>query len=554
MMGDLLLLRQFGRVLDQRGKREEKVRDLLIESLLKVRSKGRVLVPLKLNRAQREYSAKCGKRNIVLKARQMGITTYVAARFFIQTITQPGTVTVQVAHDQDSAEEIFQIVHRFWEQLPKAMREGALMRSRASVRQIVFPHVDSEYRVATAADPNAGRGMTIHNLHCSEVARWPRDGEETLASLRAAVPVDGDIVLESTPNGAGGVFYHEWQRAEETGYVRHFFPWWWDGGNREDWSSPKESQPQGTQRSTGEEGEVRTAEDGAEPRPHTSSGNALSEEEQDLMKRFGLDAEQIAWRRRNRAAMRGMARQEYAEDPVTCFRASGECVFEVEAIERALAGSGEAIEVKDNGRMTTWLLPLAGKQYLIGVDPAGGGSEGDYSCAQVIERQTGVQCAELHGHFPPRELAAKLIELGRIYNDALLVVERNNHGHGVLAHLRAMGAENVYRESGQDGWLTSAVSRPAMIENLAAVLATEPGLFRSPRLLNECRTFVRQTDGNCGAAAGTHDDCVMAMAIALGGRRKAAGRLAKGLELASLSREPRSASWDVHPSQMAVVE
>ena len=57
----------------------------------------------------------------------MGITTYVAARFFIQTITQPGTVTVQVAHDQDSAEEIFQIVHRFWENLPKAMREGALV-------------------------------------------------------------------------------------------------------------------------------------------------------------------------------------------------------------------------------------------------------------------------------------------------------------------------------------------------------------------------------------------------------------------------------------------
>ena len=51
----------------------------------------------------------------------MGITTYVAARFFIQTITQPGTVAVQVAHDQESAEEIFKIVHRFWENLPKAM-------------------------------------------------------------------------------------------------------------------------------------------------------------------------------------------------------------------------------------------------------------------------------------------------------------------------------------------------------------------------------------------------------------------------------------------------
>ena len=134
---------------------------------------------------------------------------------FLSNITRPGTISVQVAHDQESAEEIFRIVHRFWENLPKATRTGALVTSRSNVRQIVFPRLDSEYRVATAGDPNAGRGMTIHNLHCSEVARWPRDGVETLASLRAAVPADGDIVLESTPNGAGGVFYEEWQQAKK---------------------------------------------------------------------------------------------------------------------------------------------------------------------------------------------------------------------------------------------------------------------------------------------------------------------------------------------------
>ena len=96
------------------------------------------------------------------------------------------------------------------------------------MRQIVFPKLDSEYRVETAADPNAGRGLTIHNLHCSEVARWPDDAAATLASLRAAVPPDGEVVLESTPNGAGGCFYEEWQKAEEKGYTRHFLPWWWE--------------------------------------------------------------------------------------------------------------------------------------------------------------------------------------------------------------------------------------------------------------------------------------------------------------------------------------
>jgi hypothetical protein len=533
-MGDILLLRELGRALDLATERDgaAQVRDLLAEGLLKVRNKKRELVRLRANRAQREYARNCSKRNIVLKARQLGMTTYVAARFFIQTITQPGTLTVQVAHSQESAEEIFNIVHRFWDNLPKGMRKGALMTSRANVRQFVFPRLDSEYRVATAADPNAGRGMTIHNLHCSEVSRWPRDGAETLASLRAAVPSDGEIVLESTPNGAGGVFYEEWQRAEETGYTRHFFPWWYEESYR----------VEGADRQAGEKradgGVLRENRTGEGARPHMGDFHTVLPEEEELITRFGLSNGQIAWRRINRAQLRGLAAQEYAEDAFSCFRASGECVFELEAIERAVGVAGDAIETRENSRLMIWLPAQAGKQYIIGVDPAGGGSEGDYSCAQVIERQTGMQCAELHGHFPPRELAGKVIELGNLYNGALLVVERNNHGYGVLAHLRAERAMNVFQDSGQDGWLTSAVSRPAMIENLAAVLATQPGLFRSARLLNEFRTFVRHPDGSSGAAGGTHDDCVMAVAIAMAARQKVAGVLPRSgtMELASLAR------------------
>ncbi len=164
MMGpaaDLCLLKRLGRDLNSCPDKSSltaaingtlTIQDLLIETLLKVRSKTRGLVLLTPNRAQQEYGRKCGQRNVVLKARQLGVTTYVAARFFIKTITQPGTVTVQVAHDQESAEEIFRIVHRFWENLPEGVQTGALMTSRANVRQIVFPRVDSEYRVATATE------------------------------------------------------------------------------------------------------------------------------------------------------------------------------------------------------------------------------------------------------------------------------------------------------------------------------------------------------------------------------------------------------------------
>ena len=155
------------------------------------------------------------------------------------------------------------------------------------------------------------------------------------------------------------------------------------------------------------------------------------------------------------------------------------------------------------------------KAYIVGVDPAGGGVDGDYSCVQVIDKANGMQCAELHGHFPPQELAARVLLLAQRYNNALVAVERNNHGHAVLAHLMMnQGYTNIYKMNGQSGWLTTAASRPRMLENLAQILSAAPFMFASPRLLEEFRTFIRHPDGSCSAAAGAHDDTVMAMAIA----------------------------------------
>ena len=504
-MKDTALLEQLGTILDRRIG-PETVRDLLIAHMLKIRRKREGLGSLALNRAQREYSERCGKRNIVLKARQLGITTYIAARYFIQTITRPGTLTVQVAHSEDSAQAIFTIVRRFWENLPEAMRRGALALSRANVRQLVFARLDSEYRVETA-DANAGRGMTIHQLHCSEVSRWTRGAVGSLAALRAAVVPEGEIVLESTANGAAGVFYDEWQKAQETGYTRHFFPWWYDQGYRV---------------------EMRR-----------SRLLPLTLEEEDLIAQHGLTAKQIAWRRKQWRTLRGLAPQEYAEDPQSCFVASGDCVFDQESIEKAGVLAGEPHESADNGRLLVWFPPQEKKQYIIGVDAAGGGSEGDYACAQVIERSMGLQCAELRGHFAPFELARRVAELGQKYEQALIAVERNNHGYGVLAHLSDLGYANVFEQGGQAGWLTSAASRPAMIENMAAILIADPELFLSKRLLEECRTFVRHPEGTAAAAEGAHDDCVMALAIALAVRREDVGRITRkrAVEMASLKVE-----------------
>src|SRR5258708_33350466 len=102
----------------------------------------------RLDRAEREDSRKSTEQNVVLKARQVGITTYIAARFFVRTITQRGTLSMQVTQDRESAEDIFRIVRRFWEKLPDEARTGSLRTSDRKARELRFPGSASEYGLA----------------------------------------------------------------------------------------------------------------------------------------------------------------------------------------------------------------------------------------------------------------------------------------------------------------------------------------------------------------------------------------------------------------------
>jgi hypothetical protein len=482
-----------GERLEHRVKgRNRSLRDLLTAMLLKVRARDGNLVPLRLNAAQRNFSAAPRRgRHIILKARQLGFTTYIAARFFIATITRPGTLSVLVAHDLDSAQAIFEIVRRFADNLPERLRDGCLRTSRANVRQLVFPELDSQFRVESAADENCGRGLTIQNLHCSEVSRWPGHAAATLASLRASFPqtLRGAVVLESTPNGAAGCFYDEWQRAGEKGAQKHFFPWWWEPSYRR----------------------------------HHPAVTKFTEDEAALRKLYKLSPKQIGFRREMQANLRELAPQEFAEDPSSCFLASGDCVFDLKMIEERLAEVTPASTLRDNGRLQMWFPPQRGREYIIGCDPAGGGASGDYACAEVIDRKSGMQCAELRGHWPPREFAARIAELATEYNRALLAVERNNHGHAVLAYLTSSGRyENLYCAGGDAGWATTTITRPLMLESFASALAERSSGIYSRVLLEECKTFVRRENGTAGAAIGAHDDCIIAMAIALAVREEVA--------------------------------
>lgn len=509
------------------GRRMETCPELVMQvaaEWLQVRDRTGRFRPLVANSAQRAFEARRGRQNIVLKARQMGLTTWVAARFFLHTITHPGTLTLLVAHTQAAAEGVFSSVERMWQGLPDDLRRGVLRRSRANAGQMVLAELGSEFRVGSAADANAGRGLSVQNLHCSEVSRWPRDAAATLSGLRAALDPGGELVLESTPNGAYGCFYEEWSSAVEpavesmvepaaesaveftaesgldcgdkwreaaeprsspSGLVRHFLPWWMEAA----YVGP----PVGRE--------------------------AMTEGERALVDRHGLTREQIGFRRGLERSYGALRSQEFAEDAESCFRATGDCCFDVDRIERRASDLEAPRERRRGGALLLWLPPAPGRSYVLGVDTAGGGEGGDFAAVQVVELATGLQCAELQERISPAELAGVVAELGREYGgvngEALLAVERNNHGSAVLAYLEtAERYGRVYRQSGLAGWLTTASSKPEMVAGLGVLLRESPGRFMSRRLLRECRTFVRGERGTTDAAPGAHDDLVMAMAVA----------------------------------------
>lgn len=262
--------------------------------------------------------------------------------------------------------------------------------------------------------------------------------------------------------------------------MRHFFPWWMES--------------------------VYVA-------PAVGAAS-MSEDERALVNRHGLSAEQIGFRRGLERSYGVLRSQEFAEDAESCFRTTGACCFDIDRVEQRAREVAEPVEMRRGGALQVWLKPLSGREYVVAVDSAGGGEHGDFAAVQVVEVATGLQCAELRERLTPSELARMSAELAREYGGALLVVERNNHGAAVLAFAETRERYGrVYRQGGEAGWLTTAASKPEMIARLGVLIAESAERFMSRRLLAECRTFVADERGRTAAAAGSHDDLVMAMAI-----------------------------------------
>ena len=174
-------------------------------------------------------------RNIVIKARQHGITTLgVLMDLDIALFNADHNITI-IAHTREAAEEIFRDkVLYAYEHLPAVLRD-IFKLSKQTQSQLVFAHNNSSIRVTTSA-----RSGTSHALHVSEMgkiaAQFPGKATELTTGSLQAVPLNGVCIIESTTEGQSGAFYELAKRAEAKwraakpltpqDYRLHFFGWW----------------------------------------------------------------------------------------------------------------------------------------------------------------------------------------------------------------------------------------------------------------------------------------------------------------------------------------
>lgn len=322
------------------SERERDIRRALRDDLahyaakcLKIRTRTGEIRPLVFNRCQRhvherfeQQRAETGRvRAIVLKARQPGISTYVAARFFQRATHRRGQRVFILTHEQEATDNLFGFVERFHQHLPPLVRPST---GASSAKELAFDRLDSDYKVATAGTKGAGRSQTIQLFHGSEVGFWPHAESHAAGALQAVPDMPGtEIVLESTANGMGNFFHQAWQQAEVGGspFQAIFVPWYWVD-------------------------EYRVA---------APEGFRMNLEEIEIAEGLGLELDQMAWRRAKIAEMKDETafKQEYPATATEAFQLSGHDSF----IKPRLIALARAASLEGRG-------PL-----ILGVDPSRGG-------------------------------------------------------------------------------------------------------------------------------------------------------------------------------------
>lgn len=453
----------------------ERIQDtkLYLENFTKIKGKTPGLIPFKLKEAQKDLfnTMNTSNRTMILKARQIGFSTAVTGYYYHKTITTPGVNTALIGYNSDLTAELLDKVKTFINSTPPEMRPTTKYNSKYEVS---FPIMNSKIIVLPSTD-KVGRGYTLNNLLVTELAFWDK-AEEKMYALEASVPIDGSITIESTPNMVGNLYHRMWV-SDDNGYAKNKYGWWWN----------------------------------------------YTEEEVGIIRKRMNNPIKFA--------------QEYELE----FLSTGRPVFDQKVVRDQRKNmlvpgdkrenedlSGDVFTVYEDNWWTIYKEPEENGIYVMGVDTSEGVEGGDYSVAVIWDRKTGEEVAMYRRLIAPDLLGEELVKMGRKYNNALIVVEINNHGLTTLTILKQKIYPSLYFRptkietigtsySDKLGWKTTKVTRPLLIDDFAQAMRDKEIIIHSKKLLDEMMVFVYDNANNMISQPGFHDDCIFAAAIGFQG-------------------------------------
>jgi len=471
-------------------------------------------------------------RYIVLKARQIGFSTLIAAIIFTMTIYSPYRESLVISDKDDHTKRIFEMYQRFYDHLPEEIKPTQAVGRKGNMLSTTN---ESTVSVETVSDDLA-RGATLRAAHASEFAMWKKQ-QEAMASLNSAVPLSPDAMLfiESTAKGMN--FYRDLFINAYSGKSKSLKGWFEPWYRNDKYKMPYH---------------------GEELQRFGDYGDEVA-----LLKEYeadGMTVEGLMWRRAQIDSMGlEMFHQENPTYPDEAFLSTGYSIFNAMKVQKRIEevhrdvtfkkrGHFEynAVTSPDNRRMsitnvkfvedpggdvTIFEEPFPGYPYVIGVDPSSIHGA-DNNIAQVI-RHDG-KCRKQVAIFEkqnmdPDELGIYMYCLGTYYNTALIAVE-NNRGQSTNKTLAKCAYRKIFVGQDQQGYeediltkygiSTQGSNKEDMINGLKALFREKPDEIVDVGTLQEMQTFVVLDIGKTGhyimgALQGCHDDKVMSLAIAL---------------------------------------
>lgn len=513
---------------------------LIKAGYLKIRKKDATLAPFTPNSTQAKVIEKIQEKRrkglpafvLIVKARQLGISTLAQAITFSFTSQREYITALDVADDVDGASYIFKMNELFYERMAIENPHLTPAKQRSDEKRLEFEKTGSRIMIDTANNATAGRKFTLQLVHLSEAAFY----KNFKALMQALIPSfsrtpDSIFIVETTANGINDFSTFYWKikslyeaDPDSTEWIVMFCSW---------------------------EGHAEYAREFYNLALRDKFENSLSLKESKLRKDHGLTLEQLHWRRTliddafggddekfeveypltDKEAFKSTARQVFPArltDPQKVNIQTPKLRGEMELVDRRPAFMPDA-----NGFLRIYQEAQPEERYVLAIDTCESALTHDDACVQVIKRSTWTQVAHLHGHMNPEDLAERSIALGLYYNRALICPERNGPGLVTVTYLvnkhypnickqkkAVVSDEGQWQETEEYGFHTNVKTKPLIIDQLQTSLRSLNLVLHDQKTLDELETYVvknvsKEGHADMGADEGKKDDCVMALAICI---------------------------------------